>query len=137
MIVVAVIGILAAIALPSYRESILKGRRSEARAAVLDFLQQQERFMTQTGAYREVATAGATGTPFKTFAGDNPASASYLLSATACATSAGATMPLDECVRISAIPRKADPAVDVIWMESTGRKDCTGTRREEPRLCWH
>lgn len=136
MIVVAIIGILTTIAFPSYQESILKGRRSEGRAAILDFLQQQERYMTQTGTYLEVRTPGATGTAFKTFSGDALASANYLLGATACQTSAGGAMALNECVRISATPQKADPAVGVIWMESSGRKDCEGTRRAEPRLCW-
>ncbi len=47
MIVVAVIGILAAVAFPAYTDSVLKGRRAEGRAALLDLMQQQERDMTQ------------------------------------------------------------------------------------------
>jgi type IV pilus assembly protein PilE len=137
MIVVAVVAILAAVALPSYQESILKGRRGEARAAILDFLQQQERFMTQTGAYREVTTPGATGTPFKTYAGDSLAAASHLLSATACDNGSGGTSPLNECVRVSATPQRADPVAGVLWMENTGRKGCDGTGRQEPRTCWN
>ena len=51
MITVAIIGILAAIAYPSYQDSILKGRRAEGRTALLNLLQQQERYYTQTGSY--------------------------------------------------------------------------------------
>jgi type IV pilus assembly protein PilE len=137
MIVVAVVAILAAVALPSYQESILKGRRSEARAAILDFLQQQERVMTQSGAYREVATPGATGTPFKTFAGESLAAASYLLGATACDNGSGGMSPLNECVRVSATPQRPDPVAGTLWMENTGRKGCDGTGRQEPRICWN
>ncbi|RZM02652.1 MAG: type IV pilin protein, partial [Variovorax sp.] len=62
MIVVAIVGILATIAYPSYRESVLKGRRAEARTALLELMQQQERYMTQRGAYLN-------------FIADNPAAA--------------------------------------------------------------
>ena len=51
MVVVAVIGILAAIAYPSYTEAVLKGRRAQARTALLELMQQQERYMTQRNAY--------------------------------------------------------------------------------------
>ena len=44
MIVVAIIGILAAIALPTYNESIAKGRRAEARAQVQQLAQYLQRF---------------------------------------------------------------------------------------------
>lgn len=46
MIVVAIIGILGAIAYPSYSASVLKGRRAQARVALAELMQQQERFMT-------------------------------------------------------------------------------------------
>ena len=45
MIVVAVVGILAAIAYPSYQESVRKGRRAEARAALAETMQQQEHYV--------------------------------------------------------------------------------------------
>ena len=58
MITVAIVGILAAIAYPSYQDSVRKGKRAEGRTALIDFLQQQERFLTQTGSYA-VVTPGA------------------------------------------------------------------------------
>ena len=59
MIVVAVIGILAAIAYPSYQESIRKARRADAKSALLDAAQRQERFYTENNQY--TATLGAGG----------------------------------------------------------------------------
>ncbi len=51
MIVVAVIGILTAIALPSYNEYIRRGHRAEARAGLLQAAQWMERAATATGTY--------------------------------------------------------------------------------------
>lgn len=51
MIVVAIIGILTAIALPSYDEYIRRGHRAEARAGLLQAAQWMERAATATGTY--------------------------------------------------------------------------------------
>ena len=59
MIVVAVIGILAAIAYPSYQDSIRKSRRADAKSALLDAAQRQERFFTENNQY--TATLGTGG----------------------------------------------------------------------------
>ena len=51
MIVVAIIGILAAIALPSYEESVRRGNRASAKAALLEGQQFMERFYAANDAY--------------------------------------------------------------------------------------
>lgn len=51
MIVVAVVGILTAIAVPSYNEYIRRGHRADARAALLQAQQWLERASTATGVY--------------------------------------------------------------------------------------
>ena len=51
MIVVAIIGILTAIAIPSYNEYIRRGHRAEARAGLLQAQQWMERASTATGVY--------------------------------------------------------------------------------------
>ncbi len=146
MIVVAVIGILAAIAYPSYRESILKGRRAEGRTALMELMQQQERFMTQRNCYLAFTNnSGTTATqanascgidssftiPFKTYSGDNPTTGSYILSATTCSS----TLALSECVMLVAQPRQSDPKAGNLQITSTGIKSCTGTTTD-PKLCW-
>lgn len=51
MIVVAIVGILAAIALPAYQGSVLKSGRAEGKAALLGAAQRLERCLTEFNAY--------------------------------------------------------------------------------------
>ena len=51
MIVVTIVGILAAIAFPSYREQVKKGNRAEARALMYEVLQKEERFFSDNGTF--------------------------------------------------------------------------------------
>jgi type IV pilus assembly protein PilE len=53
MIIVAVIGILAAMALPSFLDSVRKGRRAEAMAALTQVQQAQERWRANNGSYAD------------------------------------------------------------------------------------
>lgn len=46
MTVIAIIGILVAIALPSYQDSVRKGRRGQAKADVVEIAQRAERWRT-------------------------------------------------------------------------------------------
>ena len=56
MIVVAIIGILAAIALPSYREYILRGQLVDATSALASFRANMERFFQDNRQYSAVGT---------------------------------------------------------------------------------
>ena len=58
MIVVAIVGILAAIALPSYRSYVLRGDRAVARAGLLDAQLFMERFYATNNSFAR--TVGAT-----------------------------------------------------------------------------
>jgi type IV pilus assembly protein PilE len=59
MIVVVVIGILAAIALPAYQEYVIKSRRADAHSAILLVQQAQERYRTVNPTYGSTATTPA------------------------------------------------------------------------------
>jgi type IV pilus assembly protein PilE len=64
MIVVAIIGILAAIAYPAYQESVRKSRRAECSGALAGLGNAMERFFTVNSTYLGAATGGAnTGAP--------------------------------------------------------------------------
>ena len=51
MVVVAIVGILAAIAYPSYTESVRKSKRAEAKAALLHGAQALERYYSANNSY--------------------------------------------------------------------------------------
>lgn len=159
MITVAIVTIIAAIAYPSYRDSVLKGKRAEGRTALIELLQQQERYMTQRNCYLGFTTADtgiatatapspstacggvtAASVPFKTFSGSTLQASAYLLSADTCLTATGATTTLSiaECVRAVATPRGAhtDPGAGSLRLTSTGSKDCTGSKASVAGFCW-
>ncbi|HUH95411.1 MAG TPA: type IV pilin protein [Casimicrobiaceae bacterium] len=60
MVTVVIVGILAAIALPSYKNQIQKSRRSDAKSALIGAAGQMERYMTERGTYA-TATLGSGG----------------------------------------------------------------------------
>ena len=51
MVTVAILGILASIAIPSYLEHIKKGKRSEAQGALVTFANAMEQWRLQNGSY--------------------------------------------------------------------------------------
>jgi len=64
MIVVSIVAILAAIAIPSYQSSVTKGRRTDAMAALQGLAQAMERHYMTTGAYTGAADADDAPTIF-------------------------------------------------------------------------
>ena len=138
MIVVAIVGILAAIAYPSYIESVRKGNRAEGRAALTSLLQQQERFFTQNNTYVDFDTAAAaTAANMKDYSGDGTrAAAKYLLVANRCADIGGVDPPIRDCVNIVATPQAgvfSDPVIGFLSIDTQGRRDCGNA--DKPR-CW-
>lgn len=141
MIVVAVVGILAAIAYPAYTDSVMKGKRAQARTALLQLMQQQERYMTQHNSYLAFSTNIATGvtTPtsasatFRVYSGDDAVKPAYWLSAIACED-----QQINECVKLTATPIVTDDLVGPLSLTSTGTKTCkiASTDTKFGRLCW-
>jgi type IV pilus assembly protein PilE len=133
MVVVAIVGILAAVAYPAYTNQVVKGRRAQGRTALLELLQQQERYLTQRNTYLAFTTNAAgvptpASAPFKTWSGDNLADSAYLLSASTCPG-----IGIQDCVQVIAQPIRADAEAGNLQMTSTGSKTCTGTNSA---VCW-
>lgn len=135
MITVSLIGILAAIALPSYEFAIRKTRRTEARAALTQLMQSQERYYSVRGRYLAfnraailAAPAGADLTRFKWYSGDSPAAPGhYEISAVACNTG------IDACVALVAAPGTTnvlhftDTQCGNFTLQSDGTRTSSGT----------
>lgn len=62
LIVIAVVGILAAIAYPTYVDAITQSRRADAKTTLLDIAQRIERFYSENHTYADVADS-VGGTP--------------------------------------------------------------------------
>ena len=63
LIAMVVLGILMAVALPTYQSSLRKGRRSEAITALTNIQQAQERHRSTNAAFTTLITAAPTATP--------------------------------------------------------------------------
>ena len=61
MITVAIVGILAAIAYPSYTQYVLRGYRSEGNAMLNDAAARMERFYAQNNSYATATTLASIG----------------------------------------------------------------------------
>ena len=80
MIVVVIVGLLAVIAYPNYREFLARAKRNEAKAALLKIATNQERFYLQNNTF----TCDMTQLAFPAGAGFVTDSGSYTVDVTAC-----------------------------------------------------
>lgn len=121
MIVVAILAILAAISYPSYLGFMRQGWRAEARSALVQQMQLQERTYTLAGQYKH----------YEGGSGEGGAGGRYLVQSGNCEGQGS----MDRCIRLTATPNEgfSDPEVGVLWLDSTGDKGCDGTA---PSRCW-
>ena len=63
MMAVAVVAILTMIAIPTYSNQMIKGRRSAAEAVLLDIAQRQQQYLLDARAYAPDVTTLGTNTP--------------------------------------------------------------------------
>lgn len=98
MIAVAIVGVLAAVAYPSFIEQIRKGKRAECRSGLMRGLQQQERYYSQMNGYLEVTSSVAANTGgLLYFSGDSAANSACIITYQKCDVSA--TVPL-QCIEV-------------------------------------
>lgn len=132
MIVVVIVAILAAVAYPSYQDSVIKTKRAEGRAALMQAMQQQERYYTQNNTYVEFDKSTPAG--FKTSSGDG-ANGSYEISGKACGED-----DIKNCIVLAAKP--VSPFVDAkcgdLTLQSTGIKDASvkDSDGKVAAVCW-
>lgn len=75
---VAIVGILAAIAIPSYQDSVMKSRRADAQGALEGFANKMEQHFTESNSYCDVGgTGGAAVTNCGTATNDTGSPSIY------------------------------------------------------------
>lgn len=126
MITVAIVAILAAVAYPSYQDSVWKGRRGEAKAAILRALQSEERYYTANNSYIAYSVTPPPGTTsFPVFSADNASNSRYTISVSATGTGlcTGST-GIAQCAAVTAtVVGASDPKCGTsLSMDTVGRR---------------
>ncbi len=83
MIVVAIIGILAMLALPGYQDSIRDARRDEAQSQLLQLKMQQDSYRLENPSYADASDIAVPTSDFYTYSISNVSATTYTLTATA------------------------------------------------------
>jgi type IV pilus assembly protein PilE len=126
LVVLALMAILMALAVPSYQASIRRAKRAEAWAVMMKVMQQQERHYSMHASY----AAYSAGKPqrFTWHSGSTPESSAYEIHATACE---GRT--LTQCVMLTAEPGTAhvqegysDEDCGKLTLDSAGIRTASG-----------
>lgn len=79
MVVVALIGVLAAIAIPAYRQYVVKATRQRAEATMISLAQMEERYYSNNYTYNAVSAPAPAPDPngWSNFSGDSMGSRQY------------------------------------------------------------
>jgi type IV pilus assembly protein PilE len=134
MTVLVIIIILVMIVYPNYQEAIRKGKRTEGRAALMQLLQQQERYYSQHNSYIKFSFASSDEDEkkFKWFSGETAQSSAYEIKAEPCKDDT-----IQNCVQLIAKPgtdavgsNYKDPDCGELTITSSGVK--TAKRTD----CW-
>ena len=142
MITVAIVGILAAIAYPSYQDSVRKSRRGDAKAALLENAAFMERYYSTN--FRYTATDGTAGCPtlpvqclpreVASASCGTDSSVYYTIVSTIPSTSTSTCATTGNTFSLTAIPAGAQ-AGDVclnLTVDQTGARTTSSTRTD----CW-
>jgi type IV pilus assembly protein PilE len=123
VIVVLIVAILAAVAIPSYRRYVIRAHRVDAQTALVDVAAREERFYYTKNAYSANLTSDLNGSA--TMAGDR-----YTIEVASASSSAfvvKATAQGDQA--------KNDAACATLTLNNLGAQGSTGTKADDP-ACW-
>ena len=124
MIVVAIIGILAAIAYPSYQEYVIRSNRTEAMALLNEAAARQERYYAQNNEYADTTDklnmAGYLNQlKYYSLGIDEVTASTYTLTA-----------------NNDNAPQSNDTKCASLTLDEKGEKGATGTASASPADCW-
>lgn len=124
MITVVIVGVLASIAYPSFRDQALRASRADAKAALVDAASRQEQYFLDNKRYAndldDLNLAAETENGYYAMSIDAPTAA----------------CPISTCFSARATPQGrqvADGRCAELALNSRGIKSATGS---EPEICW-
>lgn len=134
MVTLVILAVLSALAYPSYAGYVRKSRRIEGQVALVETMQQEERYYTQHNAYKAFSASATDPGAFRWWSGSSPARSAYEIDANACPGH-----DIKECVQVRARPGTAkvdtafrDPECDMLTLDSTGQQTASGPLA----TCW-
>lgn len=134
MIVLAILMVLVVLAYPSYADSVRKSRRIEGQMALVEAMEQQERFFSDHRTYKEFAASDTDLGGFRWWSGSAASRSAYELDAYPCTGKS-----TDQCIELRARPgtervdsRYRDPECGVLTLDSAGRQTSSGSSLS----CW-
>jgi type IV pilus assembly protein PilE len=126
--VVTIIGIISMVAFPSYRNYVLKGKRTEARISLLGAAQLQERYFTTNNSY--TVTLSAAGIP--SYSGTNSSSAAYTITV----VPGGAGIATSFTAKATPANNFSDPVCNILTITQAGVKSMESATETDISKCW-
>lgn len=128
LIVVAIMGILASVALPAYQNSVVRSGRAEAKTELLQVASDQERYFSNFNTY--VDDALPLNAPVVAGRDRTTQNAFYAISVAACGTGA-----ITNCFVATATAQNAqtEDSCTTLTISDTGARGATGDTTNE---CW-
>ncbi|MGZ5201147.1 MAG: type IV pilin protein [Telluria sp.] len=134
LVVTAILALLAGLAYPSYAEAARRAKRAEGQLALVEAMQQEERYLEDHGKYAPFSQAGGAPGGFRWWSGSSAAGSAYEIDAYPCPG-----LELDKCIVLRARPGTdkvdahfRDPDCGVLTVDSTGRQTASGPLAS----CW-
>jgi len=133
MVTVAIVGILASIAYPSYQNSVMKSRRADVKGSLLGLANAMERRFTETNSYCDAATGGTAVTNCGTATGDTGTPSIYTIpTETANFYTVTISAATASSYTLSAVPNSAQANDSCGTLTITQ----TGTKTPSTAGCW-
>tara|TARA_R100000306_G_scaffold62548_1_gene72951 strand:- start:75116 stop:75550 length:435 start_codon:yes stop_codon:yes gene_type:complete len=130
LIVIAIVGILAALAYPNFRDSVMKSHRADAKAELLRMATAQEKFFSRNGRYsRTVAELGYSALPGATSFSFNEHYNIVITNSPAAAAGNAVTYTLTANAKAGQLDDKCDG----LSINSIGAK---GVTEGDNKTCW-
>jgi type IV pilus assembly protein PilE len=136
LVVLAITAVLSTVALPGYREQVVRQRRTEAQAALLALMQQQERYASRYNTFIAFSadSIDADARQFRWWSGKDAPASAYEIEGKACDGE-----QIGACIQLLAKPgtdrvdpQFKDPECGQLILTSSGDKQAQGPAQR----CW-